>query len=95
MKFLLVPIAAIAFVSVSCTKNEQNASAISSLESATKPYPLETCIVADEALGSMGDPVVIVYEGREIKFCCDSCRPKFEADPAKYLAKLEHANHNH
>lgn len=62
---------------------------------AVTPYPLQTCIVADEPLGSMGEPVVIVHEGMEIKFCCDSCRPKFEAEPAKYLPKLDHAGHNH
>ncbi|MFU8892530.1 MAG: hypothetical protein ACNA8L_02775 [Luteolibacter sp.] len=60
----------------------------------TIPYPLETCIVAGEPLGSMGEPVVIIHEGREIKFCCDSCRPKFEADPAKYLPKLDQAGHD-
>ena len=32
-----------------------------------KPYPLKTCITDDEKLGSMGDPVVLVYKGREIK----------------------------
>lgn len=56
---------------------------------AVTPYPLETCIVADEPLGSMGEPIVIVHEGQEIKFCCDNCRPSFEKDPAKYLGKLE------
>ena len=53
-----------------------------------KPYPLDTCIVADSKLGSMGEPVVLVHEGQEVKFCCESCQPKFDADPAKYLAKL-------
>jgi len=56
---------------------------------AVTPYPLETCIVADEPLGSMGEPVVIVHEGQEIKFCCDACQPKFEEDPQKFLNKLE------
>ena len=63
--------------------------------STAAPYPLQTCIVSDEPLGSMGDPVVIVHEGKEIKFCCDSCQPKFEAEPAKYLPKLDHTGHNH
>lgn len=53
-----------------------------------KAYPLETCIVAGSKLGSMGEPTVLVYEGQEVKFCCESCEPKFKADPAKYLAKL-------
>ena len=54
-----------------------------------KDYPLETCIVADSKLGSMGKPHVIVHEGQTVKFCCDACLPDFEEDPAKFLAKLE------
>jgi hypothetical protein len=54
-----------------------------------KPYPLETCIVSDNDLYSMGEPVVIVHEGQQIKFCCKPCIKKFKKDPAKYLVKLE------
>ncbi|MCB1207506.1 MAG: hypothetical protein KDN18_24860 [Verrucomicrobiae bacterium] len=52
-------------------------------------YPLTNCVVSGEALGSMGDPVVLTHEGREVRLCCDSCIPKFNADPAKYLEKLK------
>lgn len=52
------------------------------------PYPLETCIVSDEALGSMGEPVVLVHEGQEVKFCCKGCVKKFTKDPAAFLPKL-------
>lgn len=55
------------------------------------PYPLDECLVMDAGLGSMGDPVRIVYEGREIKFCCEPCVDAFYADPETYLAKLESA----
>jgi hypothetical protein len=55
---------------------------------AVKPYPLETCLVTGTRLGSMGDPVVKVYDGQEIRFCCESCVPEFESDPAKFLEKL-------
>lgn len=49
-----------------------------------------TCPVSGETLegGEMGEPVSYAYHGRTIKFCCTSCIKKFEADPAKYLAKL-------
>lgn len=57
-------------------------------EPVAKPYPLETCIVSDEALGSMGKPVVIVHEGQEVKFCCKGCVKKFTKDPAAFLPKL-------
>lgn len=54
-------------------------------------YSLDTCPVSGGKLGSMGDPIVKEYEGREIRFCCAGCPPKFEADPAKYLAKVDAA----
>ena len=53
-----------------------------------KPYPLKTCLVSGNELGAMGKPVSKVYNGQEIKFCCKPCIKKFEATPAKYLAKL-------
>lgn len=57
-------------------------------KSENKPYPLKTCIVSDEDLGSMDGQTSIVYEGRIIKFCCKDCIPNFQKDPAKYLAKI-------
>lgn len=53
------------------------------------PYPLDTCLVTGEKLGSMGTPISQVFEGQEIKFCCSGCPEKFKADPKKYLKKLE------
>jgi hypothetical protein len=54
----------------------------------TKAYPLKTCLVSGNTLGSMGDPVTKVFDGQEIKFCCKPCVKKFEANKAKYLTKL-------
>ena len=51
-------------------------------------YPLKTCLVSGNELGSMGKPVTKVYENQEIKLCCKPCIKKFEANQAKYLAKL-------
>jgi hypothetical protein len=53
-----------------------------------KPYPLSTCIVTDNALGSMGDVITTTYGNQEIKFCCKPCVKKFNADPEKYLKKI-------
>ena len=55
----------------------------------TVPYTLDTCPVSGEKLGEMGDPIVKVYDGREVRFCCDGCIDKFEADQAGYLAKID------
>ena len=54
-----------------------------------KAYPLETCIVSDEKLGSMGDAYVFTHEGQEIKLCCKSCQKDFNKNPKKYLKKIE------
>lgn len=52
-------------------------------------YTLDTCPVSGEKLGSMGDPVVIKHGNREVRFCCNACKPKFEADPEAYLKKID------
>ena len=54
-----------------------------------EPYTLDVCIVSDNKLGSMGDPVVRVYDGKEVKFCCAPCVKEFEAEQASFMAKLE------
>ncbi len=55
-------------------------------------YPLEDCAYLDGSkLGSMGDPVEIVVANRLVKFCCAGCQPSFEADPAKYISRLDEA----
>jgi YHS domain-containing protein len=56
-----------------------------------KPYPLTVCLVTDEKLGEMGEPHVIKYKGRELKFCCDHCEKDFRKEPQKFLAKLDKA----
>jgi YHS domain-containing protein len=54
-------------------------------------YPLSKCLVSGEELGGMEKPISFDYEGREIKFCCKGCVPKFEANPETYLKKLDQA----
>ena len=54
-------------------------------------YPLDYCIVTGERLGSMGDAVVRVYDGREVRFCCGGCVKTFEKDKAKWTKKLDDA----
>ncbi len=56
-----------------------------------KLYPLDTCLVSGQKLGSMGEPVDTVYRNRLVRFCCAGCNATFDADPAKYLKKLDAA----
>ena len=59
------------------------------MAAAAKPYPLKTCLVTGNELGSMGKVIAKTYEGREVKFCCKPCVKKFDANPVKYLKKLK------
>jgi len=54
----------------------------------TDNYPIKTCIVSGEALGSMGEPFKYVHEGTTVKFCCEGCLDEFKENPTKFLAKL-------
>ena len=53
------------------------------------PWPLETCAVAGMKLGSMGEPIIKIHEGREVRFCCAGCIDAFESDPEKFLSKAD------
>ncbi len=68
---------------------EQHAGKSGPAEAWTGPYTLATCPVSGQALGSMGDPIIAVYDGREVRFCCDGCIDKFEANQAKYWKAID------
>jgi hypothetical protein len=62
------------------------------------PYPLNTCIVSGEKFGGdMGPAIVFVYQDKakginqEVKFCCPMCKPKFLAEPDKYMKIIKAA----
>jgi len=53
------------------------------------PYPLGVCAVAGEPLGSMGDPITHVKDGREVKFCCAGCIKKYDAMTEQFGAAVD------
>lgn len=57
----------------------------------SETYPLGTCPISGKKLGSMGGAIVKLYEGREIRFCCKACPPKFEKDLKGGFAKVDDA----
>ncbi len=67
-------------ISAACVAPEQGDS--------IRPYDSDMCIVMDSKLGSMGDPIVLIHEGQELKFCCKPCVKEFKDDPELYLGKL-------
>lgn len=57
----------------------------------TDLYSLDTCPISGQTLGSMGDPIVKNYEGREVRFCCAGCINKFEANLVASWEKVDEA----
>jgi hypothetical protein len=49
----------------------------------------QVCPVSDEELGSMGTPIKVTVNGRDVFLCCAGCKDKLLADPETYLAKLD------
>jgi len=54
-------------------------------------YPLAACVVSGEKLGTMGEPVDLVYKNRLVRFCCPACKEPFLKEPEKYLSQLDKA----
>lgn len=59
-------------------------------------YPLKTCVISDEALGSMGKPAEYIYRvsgrpDRLVIFCCDACEEDFLKSPEMALQKIDQA----
>ncbi len=71
-----------------CSSDHHDPSGHTHDAAAAKPYPLDKCIVTDEAF-EHGKPYVFVHDGQEIKLCCKDCLADFQKDPAKYLGKLD------
>jgi hypothetical protein len=74
-----------------CNGGDETGAGTAALDPSVTPYPLETCLVADKKLGSMGKPHEFVHEGRQIKYCCIGCDDEFKANTAKYLKKFDDA----
>lgn len=58
---------------------------IAMAKSSHKPAPL-ICPVTGEKIVSVKDAAgSSVYKGKTYYFCCASCKPMFDANPAKYV----------
>jgi hypothetical protein len=49
-------------------------------------YTLNDCPITLGKLGSMGDPSVHMVDGREVRFCCPPCLPRFERQKDRWAA---------
>lgn len=65
-------------------------------EKSPDTYPLKTCVVSGEELGSMGANYEYVHKeqgkpDRRVVFCCQMCVSGFKKNPAKYLKEIDDA----
>ncbi len=42
--------------------------------------------------GAINKDIFTEYKGKKVYFCCAGCKPEFEKNPEKYLAKLPQFN---
>jgi hypothetical protein len=74
----------------SSAATDEVTAAFASLSEADRTAALaqKICPVSDEPLGTMGTPLKVTVEGRDVFLCCEGCKKALEEDPQKYLAKL-------
>jgi len=48
-----------------------------------------TCPIMDSPINKN---LFTEYKGKKVYFCCPGCKPKFEENPEKYIAKLPQFN---
>lgn len=64
------------------------------LEHARADYPINACVVSDEAFEDKPKEYIYRQAGqpdRLLRFCCGDCADDFRKDPAKYLHALDEA----
>lgn len=99
-RFLVsLPIAAVLFCGVASSQHHpahqghdhghQDGAKAQAAHPADAFYPLDTCAISGKKLGSMGDPIIKVYDGREVRFCCGGCPKRFAKDLNKSFAALD------
>ena len=73
-----------------CTESKKATAVSDPVDPDVIAYPLDTCIVADKKLGSMGKPYVFVHEKRQIKFCCIGCdEAQLEKQVMNFLIRIQ------
>jgi hypothetical protein len=76
------------------TTAEENTKVIEAMtklspEDRVKAETQKMCPVSNEPLGSMGTPIKVTVEGRDVFVCCEGCVDELKANFAKYADQLE------
>lgn len=60
-------------------KEEEKAAPETAAARVGDAYTLGTCPISGEKIGAMGDAVVFIQDGKEIRLCCEGCKKKYDA----------------
>lgn len=61
------------------------------IEAQVATYPLDTCVISDEKLDSMGGVVDVLYGTKLVRLCCKGCKKAVEKEGPALVAKIEAA----
>ena len=84
--FLIVSILMLTMFSLAgCKKKSEPAVPKEAKEVVSAKIEQTTCPIMDNPINKN---LYAEYKGKKVYFCCPGCKPKFEADPEKYVTKL-------
>jgi YHS domain-containing protein len=77
--------------STSTDADDSVAEGLAELPEADRAVALKqaVCPVSGDKLGSMGAPLKVTLEGRDVFLCCPGCEEELRKNPEKYLAQIE------
>jgi hypothetical protein len=59
------------------------------IEAQRPNYKVDVCVVSGEKLGSMGEPIDVLYGTRLVRLCCGGCKKSVARKGPELLAKLD------
>jgi hypothetical protein len=59
------------------------------IEAQRPNYKVDVCVVSGEKLGSMGEPVDVLYGTRLVRLCCGGCKKTVAKKGPELIAKLD------
>lgn len=67
-----------------CKVSSESASEPMRTDTARAKQAQQACPLTGESLGSMGPPISVTVDGRNIHVCCQSCVAEVKKNPKKY-----------
>jgi len=59
------------------------------IEAQRPNYKVDVCVVSGEKLGSMGEPIDVLYGTRLVRLCCKGCKKSVAKKGPELIAKLD------